>query len=95
MHYLGQVLDKGLQASNWGQPFLGKEQLENAALDVKEVRELFYIILKRLNESHHREEILLKTRTSKVFNLLNPVAIVEMAFVQETNYPLPCLYNLF
>ncbi|MCX8060652.1 MAG: bifunctional 3'-5' exonuclease/DNA polymerase, partial [Aquificaceae bacterium] len=26
MHYLGQVLDKSLQASNWGQPFLGKEQ---------------------------------------------------------------------
>jgi len=84
MHYLGQVLDKGLQASNWGQPFLGKEQLEYAALDVKVVRDLFYIFLKRLNESHHREEILLKTRTSKVFNLLNPVAIVEMAFVQET-----------
>ena len=84
MHYLGQVLDKGLQASNWGQPFLGKEQLEYAALDVKVVRDLFYIFLKRLNESHHREEILLKTRTSRVFNLLNPVAIVEMAFVQET-----------
>lgn len=84
MHYLGQVLDKGLQASNWGQPFLGKEQLEYAALDVKVVRDLFYIFLKRLNESHHREEILLKTRTSKVFSLLNPVAIVEMAFVQET-----------
>lgn len=84
MHYLGQVLDKGLQASNWGQPFLGKEQLEYAALDVKVVRDLFYIFLKRLNEGHHREEILLKTRTSKVFNLLNPVAIVEMAFVQET-----------
>ncbi|QWK13997.1 MAG: bifunctional 3'-5' exonuclease/DNA polymerase [Aquificota bacterium] len=84
MHYLGQVLDKGLQASNWGQPFLGKEQLEYAALDVKVVRDLFYIFLKRLNEGHHREEILLKTRTSRVFNLLNPVAIVEMAFVQET-----------
>ena len=50
MHYLGQVLDKGLQASNWGQPFLGKEQLEYAALDVKVVRDLFYIFLKRLNE---------------------------------------------
>ncbi len=84
MHYLGQVLDKGLQASNWGQPFLGKEQLEYAALDVKVVRDLFYIFLKRLNETTHREDILLKTRTSKVFGLFNPVAIVEMAFVQET-----------
>ncbi len=84
MHYLGQVLDKALQASNWGQPFLGKEQLEYAALDVKVVRDLFYIFLKRLNETRHREELLLKTRTSRVFGLLNPVAIVEMAFVQET-----------
>ena len=33
--------------SNWGQPFLGKEQLEYAALDVKVVRDLFYIFLKR------------------------------------------------
>ncbi|MEJ5338105.1 MAG: bifunctional 3'-5' exonuclease/DNA polymerase [Aquificaceae bacterium] len=84
MHYLGQVLDKGLQASNWGQPFLGREQLEYAALDVKVVRELFHIFLDKLNEHPHREEVLLKTRTSKVFGLLNPVAIVEMAFVQET-----------
>ncbi|WPM32613.1 bifunctional 3'-5' exonuclease/DNA polymerase [Hydrogenobacter sp. T-2] len=84
MHYLGQVLDKGLQASNWGQPFLGKEQLEYAALDVKVVRDLFYLFLEKLNEQTHREEILLKTRTSKVFGLTNPVAIVEMAFVQET-----------
>ncbi len=83
MHYLGQVLDKGLQASNWGQPFLGKEQLEYAALDVKVVRELFYLFLQRLNEQPQREDVLLKTRTSKVFGLLNPVAIVEMAFVQE------------
>jgi len=84
MHYLGQVLDKGLQASNWGQPFLGKEQLEYAALDVKVVRDLFYLFLERLNEHPHREEVLLKTRTSRVFGLTNPVAIVEMAFVQET-----------
>ncbi len=83
MHYLGQVLDKSLQASNWGQPFLGREQLEYAALDVKVVRDLFYLLLEKLNEHTHREEILLKTRTSKVFGLVNPVAIVEMAFVQE------------
>ncbi len=83
MHYLGQVLDKGLQASNWGQPFLGKEQLEYAALDVKVVRDLFYLFIEKLNEHPHREEVLLKTRTSKVFGLFNPVAIVEMAFVQE------------
>ncbi|MEN3027892.1 MAG: bifunctional 3'-5' exonuclease/DNA polymerase, partial [Aquificaceae bacterium] len=84
MSYLGQVLDKSLQASNWGQPFLGREQLEYAALDVKVVRDLFHLFLQKLNESSHREETLLKTRTSRVFGLLNPVAIVEMAFVQET-----------
>ncbi|MFN7065474.1 MAG: bifunctional 3'-5' exonuclease/DNA polymerase [Aquificaceae bacterium] len=84
MYYLGQVLDKGLQASDWGRSFLGKEQLEYAALDVKVVRDLFYILLERLNQSPYREEILLKTRTHKVFGLVNPVAIVEMAFVQET-----------
>ncbi|MFN3946491.1 MAG: bifunctional 3'-5' exonuclease/DNA polymerase [Aquificaceae bacterium] len=84
MHYLGQVLDKGLQASDWGRSFLGKDQLEYAALDVKVVRDLFYILLERLNQAPHKEEVLLKTRTSKVFGLVNPVAIVEMAFVQET-----------
>lgn len=84
MKYLGQVLDKSLQASNWGQPFLGKEQLEYAALDVKVVRDLFHILLERLNQLPYREETLLKTRTSKTFELFNPVAIVEMAFVQET-----------
>ncbi len=83
MHYLGQVLDKSLQASNWGQPFLGKDQLEYAALDVKIVRDLFYLFLEKLNQTPHIEEILLKTRTSKVFGLKNPVAIIEMAFVQE------------
>ena len=84
MKYLGQVLDKSLQASNWGQPFLGKEQLEYAALDVKVVRDLFHILLEKLNQLPYREETLLKTRTSKTFGLFNPVAIVEMAFVQET-----------
>ncbi|MCS7170705.1 MAG: bifunctional 3'-5' exonuclease/DNA polymerase, partial [Aquificaceae bacterium] len=73
-----------LQASNWGQPFLGKEQLEYAALDVKVVRDLFHILLEKLNQLPYREEVLLKTRTSKTFGLYNPVAIVEMAFVQET-----------
>ncbi|MDW8433748.1 MAG: bifunctional 3'-5' exonuclease/DNA polymerase [Aquificaceae bacterium] len=83
MKYLREVLDKSLQASDWGQPFLGKEQLEYAALDVKVVRDLFYIFLQKLNETPHKEEILLKTRTARVFDLTNPVAIVEMAFVQE------------
>ncbi|MFN3599269.1 MAG: bifunctional 3'-5' exonuclease/DNA polymerase [Aquificaceae bacterium] len=84
MHYLGQVLDKGLQASDWGKSFLGKDQLDYAALDVKVVRDLFYILLEKLNQAPHREDILQRTRTSKVFGLVNPVAIVEMAFVQET-----------
>lgn len=83
MRYLGEVLDKSLQLSDWGKDFLGREQLEYAALDVKVVRDLFYILRERLNETPHREEVLLKTRTSRVFGLLNPIAIVEMAFVQE------------
>lgn len=83
MHYLGLVLDKSFQLSNWASKNLTKEQIEYAALDVKVVRDLFYILLEKLNQIPHREETLLKTRTSKVFGLLNPVAIVEMAFVQE------------
>ncbi len=84
IHYLGEVLDKSLQLSNWGSIRLSKEQLEYAALDVKIVRGLFPILLKKLNElTPITEENLLKTRTAKVFGLKNPVAIVEMAFVQE------------
>jgi len=84
IHYLGEVLDKSLQLSNWGSIKLSKEQLEYAALDVKVVRDLFPILLKKLNEvTSISEENLLKTRTAKVFGLKNPVAIVEMAFVQE------------
>jgi len=83
MHYLGLVIDKSLQLSNWASRNLTKEQLEYAALDVKLVKDLFYLLLSKLNQTPHREEILLKTRTSKVFGLQNPVAIVEMAFVQE------------
>ncbi|WP_448587174.1 bifunctional 3'-5' exonuclease/DNA polymerase [Thermocrinis sp.] len=84
MHYLGEILDKSLQLSNWGSLRLSREQLEYAALDVKVVRDLFPILLKKLNElSPVSEENLLKTRTAKVFGLKSPVAIVEMAFVQE------------
>ncbi|MFN3814279.1 MAG: bifunctional 3'-5' exonuclease/DNA polymerase [Aquificaceae bacterium] len=83
MYYLGEVLDKSFQLSNWGKTVLSKEQLDYAALDVKVVRDLFYTLLKRLNYTYHEEEILLKTRTSKVFGIRNPVAIIEMAFVQE------------
>ncbi|ADC89878.1 DNA-directed DNA polymerase [Thermocrinis albus DSM 14484] len=83
MHYLGQVLDKSLQLSDWGSRVLTKAQLEYAALDVVVVRDLFPILLEKLNQCPVREEILLKTRTSRVFGLQNPVAIVEMAFVQE------------
>lgn len=83
MHYLGLVLDKSFQLSNWASKNLTREQIEYAALDVKVVRDLFYILLEKLNQVPHREETLLKTRTSRVFGLLNPVAIVEMAFVQE------------
>ncbi len=83
MHYLGEVLDKSFQLSNWGKTVLSKEQLDYAALDVKVVRDLFYTLIERLNDTYHEEEILLKTRTSKVFGIKNPVAIIEMAFVQE------------
>lgn len=83
MHYLGEVLDKSFQLSNWGKTVLSKEQLDYAALDVKVVRDLFYTLIERLNDTHHEEEILLKTRTSKVFGIKSPVAIIEMAFVQE------------
>ncbi|ADO44778.1 DNA-directed DNA polymerase [Hydrogenobacter thermophilus TK-6] len=83
MHYLGEVLDKSLQMSNWGRAVLSKEQLEYAALDVKMVRDLYSILLDKLNSTAHQEETLLKTRTSRVFGLKNPVAIIEMAFVQE------------
>ncbi|MEZ0360483.1 MAG: bifunctional 3'-5' exonuclease/DNA polymerase [Hydrogenobacter sp.] len=83
MHYLGEVMDKSLQLSNWGRTTLSREQLEYAALDVKMVKDLFYVLLDRLNATSHQEETLIKTRTSKVFGLKNPVAIIEMAFVQE------------
>ncbi|SNZ16087.1 bifunctional 3'-5' exonuclease/DNA polymerase [Hydrogenobacter hydrogenophilus] len=83
MHYLGKVIDKSLQMSNWAKAVLSKEQLEYAALDVKMVKDLFFIMLEKLNSDKHQEEILLKTRTSKVFGLKNPIAIIEMAFVQE------------
>jgi DNA polymerase-1 len=84
MQYLGEVLDKSLQLSNWGSSSLSKEQLEYAALDVEVVRRLFPLLLERLNSlAPVVEENLLKTRTAKVFGLKNPIAIVEMAFVQE------------
>ncbi len=84
MQYLGEVLDKSLQLSNWGSSRLSKEQLEYAALDVEVVRRLFPLLLERLNSlTPLVEENLLKTRTAKVFGLKNPIAIVEMAFVQE------------
>jgi DNA polymerase-1 len=83
MHYLGKVIDKSLQMSNWAKAILSKEQLEYAALDVKMVKDLFFIMLEKLNSNAHQEETLLKTRTSKVFGLKNPIAIIEMAFVQE------------
>jgi len=83
MHYLGKVIDKSLQMSNWAKTILSKEQLEYAALDVKMVKDLFFIMLDKLNSNAHQEETLLKTRTSKVFGLKNPIAIIEMAFVQE------------
>lgn len=83
MHYLGKVMDKSLQMSNWAKAILSKEQLEYAALDVKMVKDLFSIMLEKLNSNAYQEEILLKTRTFKVFGLKNPVAIIEMAFVQE------------
>jgi DNA polymerase-1 len=48
------------------------------------VRRLFPLLLERLNSlTPVVEENLLKTRTAKVFGLKNPIAIVEMAFVQE------------
>ncbi len=84
IQYLGQVLDKSLQLSNWGSSKLSKEQLEYAALDVDVVRRLFPLLLEKLNGLPSlMEENLLKTRTAKVFGLKNPIAIVEMAFVQE------------
>jgi DNA polymerase-1 len=84
MQYLGEVIDKNLQLSNWGSSRLSKEQLEYAALDVEVVRRLFPLLLERLNSlTPMVEENLLKTRTAKVFGLKNPIAIVEMAFVQE------------
>ncbi len=84
IQYLGQVLDKSLQLSNWGSSRLSKEQLEYAALDVDVVRRLFPLLLEKLNGLPSlMEENLLKTRTAKVFGLKNPIAIVEMAFVQE------------
>jgi DNA polymerase-1 len=84
MQYLGEVIDKSLQLSNWGSSKLSKEQLEYAALDVEVVRRLFPLLLERLNSlTPVVEENLLKTRTAKVFGLKNPIAIVEMAFVQE------------
>jgi len=84
MQYLGEVIDKSLQLSNWGSSRLSKEQLEYAALDVEVVRRLFPLFLERLNSlAPVVEENLLKTRTAKVFGLKNPIAIVEMAFVQE------------
>ncbi len=84
MHYLGELIDKSLQLSNWGRGILTEKQLEYAALDVKMVRDLFYIMLERLNQTSHEEPTLLKTRTARVFGLKNPVAIIEMAFVIET-----------
>jgi Ribonuclease D len=47
IHYLGEVLDKSLQLSNWGSLRLSREQLEYAALDVKVVRDLFPILLNK------------------------------------------------
>ncbi len=83
MHYLGEVIDKSMQLSNWGSLNLTEKQLEYAAMDVKIVRSLFYKFVDKLNDTVHIEPILLKTRTARVFNLKNPVAILEMAFVVE------------
>ncbi len=82
---LGKVLDKSLQLSDWSQAVLTPQQIEYAATDVLVVRELFTRMLDRLNSlpEPDRGHELLKTRTARVFGLKNPVAIVEMAFVQE------------
>ncbi len=82
---LGKVIDKSLQLSDWSRSVLTPQQIEYAATDVFVVREIFRKMLDRLNSlpQPDRGQELLKTRTARVFGLKNPVAIVEMAFVQE------------
>ncbi|MDQ7038665.1 MAG: bifunctional 3'-5' exonuclease/DNA polymerase [Aquificota bacterium] len=82
---LGKVLDKSLQLSDWSRSVLTPQQIEYAATDVLVVRELFFKMTDRLNSlpQPDRGQELLRTRTARVFGLKNPVAIVEMAFVQE------------
>jgi DNA polymerase-1 len=82
--YLGEYLDKTEQLSNWGATTLTQNQLEYAAKDVEILRRLFPILLKELNAQTEREvDFLLKTRVAEIFDLKNPIAIVEMAMVKE------------
>ncbi len=82
---LGRAVDKSLQLSDWSRTVLTPQQIEYAATDVLVVREIFKRMVEKLNSlpSPDRGQELLRTRTAKVFGLTNPVAIVEMAFVQE------------
>ncbi len=80
--FLGVNLDKSYQLSNWASPVLSKGQVEYAALDVEVLRSLFPILREKLNEKS-MDHPLLKTRTAKIFDLKNPAAIIEMAFVRE------------
>ncbi len=82
---LGRGLDKSLQISDWAKSVLDKEQIDYAASDVEVLRELFRIFRDRLNSlpEVERGKELLKTRTARVFELTNPVTVIEMAFVQE------------
>ncbi len=82
--FLGISLDKSYQLSNWASPVLSKGQVEYAALDVEVLRSIFPLLREKLNEKAINHP-LLKTRTAKIFDLKNPAAIIEMAFVKEVS----------
>ena len=78
-------LDKTYQLSDWKAGTLSEAQIRYAAMDVLAVREVFYKMREKLNElpKTDRGQDLLKTKTARIFGLTSPVAIIEMAFVQE------------
>ncbi|MCX7760715.1 MAG: bifunctional 3'-5' exonuclease/DNA polymerase [Hydrogenothermaceae bacterium] len=76
--FAGEDIDKKLQKSDWTSSTLTKDQLIYAAEDIKALRKIFKSMLDRLNEGYTLQK---SSKISQIFNLHNPVALLEMAFL--------------
>ncbi|MEZ0324026.1 MAG: bifunctional 3'-5' exonuclease/DNA polymerase [Hydrogenothermaceae bacterium] len=76
--FAGEDVDKKLQKSDWTSSILTKDQLIYAAEDIKALRKIFKSILDSLNDGYTLPK---NSKIAQIFNLYNPVAILEMAFL--------------